>query len=163
MVTPLNPKHDEVEYTIIDEGSYTFELTKAREPRTEPNPFEPGKERTNVLLEWTCRDDEEFADETVFQFYTYSLGKEAYPSKLRPFVEALLGKKLTDDDDEDISLPTLEGRRITATLKHTRRQNGGIKMVLESPLAPRKKKKAVAPPPVEDEDEDGDDEGVFAP
>ena len=126
------------DFEVIDEGFYAFELTGIREPRTEDNPFKPGSTRTSVALEWTCRDDDDFDGVMVLNFYTLSLGTADYPSKLRPFVAALIGRAITDDDEEGFDLEELIGGRLRATVRHYERKAGGVRAVLESPIAIKK-------------------------
>lgn len=173
MAVTLSPRgaRPDVEYTIVDPGVYTFELTTVREPRTEPNPFkrndgskkdekEPA-ERTSVALEWTIRGDEEYDGEMVLCFYNLTLGTVEYPSALRPFVEVLSGERIDDEDeDAEFDLESYVGQRIQATLVHKQKKAGGTKMVLTAPVPIRKKKKAAPTPEPESEVED--DEDVFA-
>jgi hypothetical protein len=153
------------EYQLIDEGFYVFELTQVREAKAEDNPFKKGTMRITVPLEWTCRDDDDFAGETVLQYYTLSLGSAEYPSKLRPFAAALLGRAVTEqDEDEGVDLDDFVGTRIKATVKHYTKQDGSVGAKLESPLPIKRrseKPKAEAPPPVPADDDD-DDLGPFA-
>lgn len=163
------------EFAPIDEGFYVFQLTEVREEETSENPFKRGAMRTQVPLEWTCRgsadpDDDAgdaFAGDTMIQYYTLSLGSPEYPSKLRPFVAALMGREVTPEDEEEgIDLEEFLDRRIRATVTHYAKKDGSKGAKLESPLPYKRKRDAAKapepPPPPDDEADDDDDLGPFA-
>ncbi len=147
------------DYEMPDQGVYTFELTLVNEPRTEPDIFNEGKERTTVCLEWTIRDDDDFGGTMVRQYYTLKLGNNDYPSKLRPFVKAMLGRDI--EDDEEVDLDGMTGKSIQATITHKPNKAGAMRAHIEAPV-PIRKKKGQKPLPVvvpsddpfADEDED---------
>lgn len=149
------------DYPVPDEGVYVFELKAVREPTTAPNTF-PGREgtmRTSVPLLWVVRDDEDFGGMEVLNFYTLTMGNTQMPSKLRPFVKAMLGREI-DDENDAIDLEGLVGRRIQATVSHYTKNNGTIGAKLESPIALRKRRSKPAPEPVAESDDDPFEDGV---
>jgi len=139
------------DYEMPDEGVYIFELTNAGETRTEPDIFNEGKERTTIPLEWTIRDDDDFDGTMVRQYYTYKIGNPDYPSKLRPFVIAIVGHDIQDGEDVDVY--AMVGSRIQATIKHKPNKSGVMRAHIEAPVPIRKKKGQKTLPTVMPEDD----------
>lgn len=138
---------DSSDFELPDEGFYLFQLGQIPEPKIEDDPFwKPGdperkKIRSNVYLDCTIQQDEDWSG-TMVRVYSTSkpgneLGSPSYPTKLRAIVEAILGRKLTDG--ESVDADDIEYGYFGAVVKHRARQNGGTKAVLEG-FAPAKRK-----------------------
>ncbi len=106
------------DWVLPDEGFYTFELTGVREPRTEPNRYKPDEMRTSVALEWTIRGDEDYEGVNFLNFYTFSLHDLATLTK---YVKALRGGQ-PFEEDEDLDLEDLIGKRIQGTIVHRKKE-----------------------------------------
>ncbi len=134
------------DYVLVDEDTYLFRLTDVGEPQTRDNPFydpdgqdknKPHRAKsTDIRLIWTIEDPQsDFHGEQVHQYYSLSLGSPDYPSKLRPFIAALTMAPV--DDNIEYDFDELIDRKIKATVRHHQKKSGGIRAVLEAPIAIR--------------------------
>lgn len=145
------PPEDLYLLTFVGRAGDIVEATpfggEEKKPRYDENGEEVKRYRTRLKFRIDGYEgddeDQEWLGETVQDWFSISLHEK---SKLLPFVEALMGRALGDDEvweDPDDLFTELEGKQLRAKIKP--KPNGYPE--ISGPIAVRKKKAAPPPPP----------------
>jgi hypothetical protein len=159
-ITP-RPSESKSDFTLPDEGVYTVQFVDYEGPM--PSTFDRTKE--NIMLQFEIVDDDDFEGSKIKQYFGWSMHPTM--SKLYPFICALYGKKIGDEDQVD--LDELIGTRVNGTVIHIEKpdKNNPSQMVTFARLASvapiRRKRPAAEPKPApkpepEYDEEQADDE-----
>jgi len=151
------------DFVLPEEDTYTLKLV-------DKDPDEPvaaefnktGKPKFRAKFKFEIVDDDDFGGTVINQFYTISLNEK---SNLLPVVRALVGRDLeptdrigwedgvwTDDAGNEFSVVGIGGKKMKATIKHEKKEDGRIFPKIVGPIALRARGGKKAAEPVEPEE-----------
>lgn len=155
------PTANDTEFQLVPPGLYVFRL-KEMEGGIPGNPEFGDKPRVRWVftIEDVIDADDDEADEFIGQefwaFTSETMGKKA---TMRAWVEALIGRTVTEDDE--ITSDDLIGQRARCTVSHYEKMNGSQGHKITSMLRHKANKKRRRKPVEDDLDLEPDDDDEF--
>ena len=111
------------DFVPVDEGLHDATVVEVMQPQLEDDRYNPGKQKKRVVVVYGVDKKAPNGENmTVRRKYTFSLNPK---SNLRPDVEAIIGRKLTADEEKNFDIRKLADRPCKILVKHTPREEGG--------------------------------------
>ena len=112
------------DFVPAPEGLHEAKVVDILPPAMEDDRYNPGKQKKKVVFIYGIdQKAPNGEDMTVRRKYTFSTNPK---SNLRPDIEALIGRKLTAEEEGDFDVRQLVDRACKVLGKHTPREEGGV-------------------------------------
>ena len=112
------------DFVPVPEGLHEATVTEITPPVLEDDRYNPGKQKKKVVFIYGVdQKAPNGEDMTVRRKYTFSTNPK---SNMRPDVEAIIGRKLTAEEEDNFDVRQLVDRACKVLVKHTPREEGGV-------------------------------------
>jgi hypothetical protein len=112
------------DFVPVPEGLHEATIKEITPPVLEDDRYNPGKQKKKVIFIYEVGQKAPNGEEmTVRRKYTFSTNPK---SNMRPDVEAIIGRKLTAEEEGNFDIRGLVDRACKVLVKHTPREEGGV-------------------------------------
>ena len=112
------------DFVPVPEGLHEATVKEITPPVLEDDRYNPGKQkRKGIFVYEVGQKAPNGEDMTVPRKYTFSTNPK---SNMRPDVEAIIGRKLTAEEEDNFDVRQLVDRACKVLVKHTPREEGGV-------------------------------------
>lgn len=112
------------DFVPVPEGLHEATVKEITPPVLEDDRYNPGKQKKKVVFIYGVdQKAPNGEDMTVRRKYTFSTNPK---SNMRPDVEAIIGRKLTAEEEDNFDVRQLVDRACKVLVKHTPREEGGV-------------------------------------
>ncbi len=136
---PSYEESNQMEFELVDEDTYTMELTDIGTP--EVSQFDPTGKKLRSQFTFTIRDDQDWEGQTLKAWYNLTLNER---SSLYPVAKALMGGDL--DPKVRITPDMLKGKQMKGVVVHKQDDQGRMWPRINSALPIRAERKGRSTP-----------------
>ena len=112
------------DFVPVAEGLHEATVREILPPVLEDDRYNPGKKKKKVVFIYGVNEKAPNGEDmTVRRKYTFSTNPK---SNMRPDVEAIMGRKLTAEEEDNFDIRNLVDRACKVLVKHTPREEGGV-------------------------------------